>query len=721
MKRFFLIVIALFSLQQSYASHFSGGEIRYEFNGTDYDIYLTVYNLCNGGANLPTYAQVVAQSVSQSQSLNITMTLVSMDTIEINCPNTTNRCYNPSTGSTPGYIQAHFKGNVSLPAQANDWYISYNNCCRVGSIINGSANGGFYIDTWLDNTAAINSNPKMTTAPTYYLSQNDTLALPLQTIDPEGDSIAYRITAPLSEYNVSIPYGGAPFSLTHPLGNNDWVHIDASTHTLYLKSATQGVFDIAFYVDEYRNGVKIGSYIRDIAIAVLPSSNTISPPIQSSVNPQYIYTCPGQTVNTVVLNYNDPSIVDSVFLDVEFPQLSGWNFSAVTTNGIPSASTTISWTTPSTLNPATLPFFYIKVKARDNACPGSTAEYSLLVRTRQCLADSVWPGDANGDFTVNIYDPLAIAIASGQTGPTRPGANFAWTAQPCTNWSSVFVTNNTNMKHADCNGDGTVNNSDLAAVAANYNKSHPKGGRSKPTGNYDLYLDMTGILLSPGKKVSAPIVLGNTVQNLTDVYGIGGRILMDGLQLSSNPTVDNTTGWLINSGNAVNFIQDINPSAFDWVLARTDQQNVSGNGEIGKLEFTVPLSATLGTDVKFSFEDIVLINKDGLPNYDIKPLETQSEILHPEGINDINSSLLSASIVPNPTHTTSNLVIVLGQPADLNVVISDLTGKIIWSISDSYNRGSQMITIPADIGSGIYIVNISAQGQDATVLKWIKQ
>lgn len=719
MNRLTLLLIALLLNFQSFASHFSGGEIRYEFNGTNYDIYLTVYKVCEpNSATLPNSAAILVSSASLNNSFTQPINFIGFDTVDINCPNTINKCYNP-TGTMPGYIQARFKGTITLPGQANDWKISWSNCCRISGLINCGANMGFYIDTWLDNTSAINSNPSMVTAPTYYVSVNDTAKIPLGTIDPEGDSIAYSFIIPKESATAAVPYTFG-YSLSQPLGTGGLCSLDAATHTLYLKPVTQGMFDIAFTVDEYRNGVRVGSYIRDITLAAF-STGTLSFPQQNTTNASRVYTCPGQN-NTVVLNYFDPISTDSVYLDVKFPNLTGWNFSANTTNGIPTASTTITWTTPSTFNPATLPHFYIKVKAKDNACPGSTAEYSLLVNTRQCLADSVWPGDANGDFTVNIYDPLHIAIANGDTGPSRTNQGVNWGAKACPNWTNVFVTNNTNMKHADCNGDGTVNNQDLTAVNINYSKFHLKGGRNKPTGVNDLYFDMTGIKLELGKTVSIPIKLGNSTQTISDVYGLGTRINISGIQLDTAPTVKNTNSWIDNSTNAMNFVQEITTTTIDWAHARVDQQNVSGSGVIGMLEFTVPNDPTaVGKQVTFSFENPVLINSIGQRKFDFNTTEGDEIVIFPSSITSVESRVLSLSVIPNPSKNQAVLKVSATENTSITTSIVNVTGQVVWTSTNTIAKGIQQISLPAsELPSGMYTIQVETNNSERSVMKWIK-
>ncbi|MCB9045840.1 MAG: T9SS type A sorting domain-containing protein [Chitinophagales bacterium] len=723
MKKLLLLLSGFIFTCTSYASHFSGGEIRYEFNGTNYDVYLSLYKICEGGASLTNAATINVSSVSQTYNANVNLTFLGFDTVNVSCPLSASRCINP-TSAIPGYITARFKGTMSLPTAATDWVVSYTSAARISSLVNlnSGASAQMYLYTNIDNSTAINSNPLMASSPSYFMLVNTPTIIPLQAIDPEGDALVYDLVAPLTASGSNATYA-AGYSATAPLGSTGTATINTTNNTLTLNSPATGTFAIGLRVREYRNSVLVGEYIREFTLAVMPGTGSgITIPAPTSTTSFTYYTCPGQTTNSIVLNFVDPTSTDSVYLDVTTPTLSGWTFSTSVTPGIPSASATINWTTPGTLNPATLPHFFIKVRARDNGCPKAVADYAVVVRTRQCTADSVWPGDANGDFTVNIYDPLAIAIAAGQTGPTRPGASTSWTAQACPNWANSFVTNNTNMKHADCNGDGTVNSSDLAAVTANYSLSHPKGGRSKTTGANDLYFDMTGVNMAPGAYVSIPIKLGSSTQTISNVYAIATQVQLNGLSLSTAPAITNNNSWLDNGSNAINFSYGASATAVDWVLGRTNQQNVSGQGTIGTLNFMVPATAKIGDNFTLSFTNTVLIDKDGAERYDINQVDATGAVQQSNGIAGVAARISAVSIVPNPSGNTAYLNMSLKADADVNVTVLDVTGKVVWSVNDNYTKGEQSIALPAgNLAGGMYMVRLSTGEGNASVMKWIKQ
>lgn len=723
MKKLSLLVFTLFTAVLSYGSHFTGGEIRYEFNGTNYDVYLSVYKICeNPSASLPNTAFVKLSSLSQSYSSNIQMTFLGYDTVNINCPNTFSSCTNP-TGMVPGYITSYFKGTATLPGAASDWVLSYTNGARIAGLMNlGVGSSTMYLYANIDNSTSINSTPLIASSPTYYVPTSTAVSFPLQGIDAEGDLLQYDFVSPMTAANTNVTYNTG-YSLTSPLGTGGTATINNTTNIMTLNAPNTGKFALAIRVREYRNSVLVGEYIREFAITALQASGTLNltTPAPASNTVYTYFTCPGQTNNSISLNFTDPTSTDSVYLDVTTPNMTGWSFNVNNTPGIPTANTTITWTTPSNLNPATLPHFYIRIKARDNACPRSVGEYAVIVRTRQCVADSVWPGDANGDYTVNIYDPLAIAIANGQTGAVRAGATTNWTAQWCANWANVFVTNNVNMKHADCNGDGTVNNSDLTAITANYSKTHPKGGRAKTTGIDDLYFDVTGVTIAPGKTVKIPIKLGGSNQTISNTYGIATEIHTDGVVLATAPSVDITNSWIDNSGGAINFDHEMSKNVIGWAHSRTNHTNTSGQGTIGELTFTVPTTAKVGDKMNFWFEGPVLIDKDGKTSVDFNATDATLTVQQPESVEGIAGGIQSVSVVPNPSGNSAYLTVNTDNNADVSVSVTDITGKIIWTHSAEQNSQHQ-ISLPASrLSSGLYMIRVSAADNAPALVKWIKQ
>jgi hypothetical protein len=340
------------------------------------------------------------------------------------------------------------------------------------------------------------------------------------------------------------------------------------------------------------------------------------------------------------------------------------------------------------------------------------------------VADTVWPGDANGDKVVDMNDPLAVSLAYGKSGPLRPSASLSWTPQPCGNWSSSFL-NSVNMKHADCNGDGIVNNTDLAAITANYSLTHPKQiylPNAKIAGIPDLRFDHTGVHVFPGATVKIPIKLGNASSTFNNLYGLAAslRILGPVTALSATP-ISYGTSWLGTSANTVQFSRNNSTNSVDWAYARNNRQHVSGQGTLAEFSFTIPGSATVGQKFILTFNNVKIIDAAGneLSGYNIL---SDTLTVTPSGIGKAAAVVTEAFILPNPSNGPASLKISLQTAADLHIDLSDLAGRSLWTKQASLAAGTQAIMLPvAGIPDGIYMLHIRTNtGDPQLVLKWIK-
>ena len=87
------------------------------------------------------------------------------------------------------------------------------------------------------------------------------------------------------------------------------------------------------------------------------------------------------------------------------------------------------------------------------------------------------------------------------------------------------------------------------------------------------------------------------------------------------------------------------------------------------------------------------------------------------------NSIQMAGIAPNPSTTYAQLDVILGASADLNISVTDMTGRLVWLDVSQREIGRVTIPLPASsLQPGIYMVHVSAgNGQYDKVLKWVKQ
>ncbi|MEM7659147.1 MAG: T9SS type A sorting domain-containing protein [Bacteroidota bacterium] len=202
-----------------------------------------------------------------------------------------------------------------------------------------------------------------------------------------------------------------------------------------------------------------------------------------------------------------------------------------------------------------------------------------------CLPNQVYPGDANYDQAANVYDLLPIGLHFGTTGPVRPNASLNWVGQDAPDWSGTLI-NGVNLKHVDCDGDGTIGNSDTLAIVQNYGLTHNSQRPIQMNGGVPLYLDPLPASLLPGDTMELVLYLGNLDTTVQQIYGIAFSIDYDtslvaegGMRAEFDPT------WLGDQGaNLLTLAVDHRESGtFDLAEVRTDQTNVSGFGPIARI------------------------------------------------------------------------------------------------------------------------------------------
>ncbi|MFH1009340.1 MAG: FG-GAP-like repeat-containing protein, partial [Candidatus Latescibacterota bacterium] len=101
-------------------------------------------------------------------------------------------------------------------------------------------------------------------------------------------------------------------------------------------------------------------------------------------------------------------------------------------------------------------------------------DQNLLIAKDPAVSVFAWPGDTDNDGAVGAEDLFPIETYWHKGGPPRIGATSAWIGQGMASW------NPKNAGFADGNGDGIVDERDIATIALNWARIHPTR-RGTPT------------------------------------------------------------------------------------------------------------------------------------------------------------------------------------------------------------------------------------------------
>ncbi len=280
---FILTAIVLLQYTQVSASHSMGADLTYEcLGGNTYKLRLSFYRDCIGIA-APTNVYININSVSCGSSLGVTCYPIPGTGQEITplCPSATSTC---NGGVFTGIQEWVYEGVVTLPFQCTDWEFSYNLCCRNAAIstINTPGATNIYIYATLNNTLSpCDNSPTFTNKPVPFVCQGQQFCFNHGATDVDGDSLVYSLVPPKHDATTNVSYI-APYSQTNPLNSNPPMQFDPNTGDFCMTPQQLQVTVMAVLVKEYRNGVLIGSVVRDIQITVISCSNNL--PTLSGIN-----------------------------------------------------------------------------------------------------------------------------------------------------------------------------------------------------------------------------------------------------------------------------------------------------------------------------------------------------------------------------------------------------------------------------------------------------
>ncbi|AYQ33008.1 gliding motility-associated C-terminal domain-containing protein [Runella sp. SP2] len=201
---------------------------------------------------------------------------------------------------------------ISLsPARYNDsqgYYIIWERCCRtagVDNLQNRGQNVGLVFTLEFpaltqNGTFFRNSSPDLSIPNGEYICINRPFRMNMSATDADGDELRYTLVTPLNGYtNETNPRGlgesrssypevrwAAGYGLSNTIPGNPALAIHPTTGFLTVRASQLGRFTFAILVEEYRNGVKIGSTRREFQLKVIDCGGTPppSPTVFNSTN-----------------------------------------------------------------------------------------------------------------------------------------------------------------------------------------------------------------------------------------------------------------------------------------------------------------------------------------------------------------------------------------------------------------------------------------------------
>lgn len=323
----------------------------------------------------------------------------------------------------------------------------------------------------------------------------------------------------------------------------------------------------------------------------------------------------------------------------------------------------------------------------------------------QCIAsNTVWPGDADHNSVADNFDLLPLGIHYGAMGAARAVTSNLWMSYPATNWG-VTEANGHDIKNADCNGDGLINDDDTLAINLNFSQIHAMMPTDLRASGSPFYLSVPSTIFHPGDWVTVDIMAGTATSVIPALYGVAFNISYNSsLVQTSTESLTYPASWLGTPGFNALKISKISPVAnmAYGAITRRNHTNSSGFGKIGELKFR--LSSTISSSQLMPLNFSVVTANDSIGN----PVtlntvgDTVQISVSGSGINE-DTSGPSFEIYPNPFNTETEIVFDAIQ-VNSRLEVIDLLGKVVRE--EKISKTNKVVLKKEALLPGMYFVSL---------------
>lgn len=331
--------VLLFFYNESKATHLVGGFISYRFQrttntGVIYRITIVSYRDCKQGS-IEFSKNIDVCFYNQSDKLlnkSVEFTIGQQSRVNpvgrTDCPQAADVCLE----------RAIYVKEVELPTSSFGYIVKYETCCRNEQVnLRNNNDGAPFIgqtyQTIIPPTNFRNSSPFFQDVPVPFICINDTSEVSNYAIDPDGDSLVYRIATPwygaslsnnfpgcTPRYTAPVPISASDyetgFNGNIPFGANGLAKIDSRNGITTYFSRRIGNFAIAIDLEEYRNGILISSTRLDLQIIVINCPPNNKPTVSLDNNNTSILAGGKLCFNVIGNDRDDQNLTISAFGDI---------------------------------------------------------------------------------------------------------------------------------------------------------------------------------------------------------------------------------------------------------------------------------------------------------------------------------------------------------------------------------------------------------------------
>lgn len=288
----FALLLCGLGLPRVQATHLIGGYMSYEFlrteanNDKTFKISLTLFRDIENSTVDFDQIQIGVYLNNAERTRNQIITTDVLKRQLVRPPGNEECDYYSNKRIEMGYYETV----VTLAPYPQGYHIYFVRCCRNfqdNLVDNGTepTQGQTYY-CFIPNPALENSSPFFSGIPSPYMCNNDSNTFLNRAIDPDGDSLVYRIVHPYQggaigqNASAPVPPSKLPlpietvvyrnnFDYTFPFGKDGVSTVNKSTGLTTLLATKPGSYVIAIEVEEYRNGMLLSRVRLDMQILVL--------------------------------------------------------------------------------------------------------------------------------------------------------------------------------------------------------------------------------------------------------------------------------------------------------------------------------------------------------------------------------------------------------------------------------------------------------------------
>jgi gliding motility-associated-like protein len=315
-----LIFILLIGFSQLQASHNLAGDITYRALGNN-SVEITVTTFTDPSAAYVDRCEIDLEIWNSTGQIKIAdlQNIKRQNGVWNNDPLFTQvTCTGSQSAQMGEYIIGTIKKNIykaTFTFSGPGYYlVRYYDVARLNDIINMANSGSqaFFIESsvLINNYLGEQNSPQFLNHPIDQACTGKLWTHNPGGYDPDGDSLAYKFVN-CRQYDppsIPSPIICTGFQMPDQIGGNGPITIDVNTGLITWNVPNLiGIYNIAYVIEEYRNGQRIGFTYRDMAIFVNPCDN--DPPVIEA--PEEICVYAG---DTVVFDFKiwDPNFFTSV-------------------------------------------------------------------------------------------------------------------------------------------------------------------------------------------------------------------------------------------------------------------------------------------------------------------------------------------------------------------------------------------------------------------------